>query len=119
MSVLTLSILQNLSDSSRLSCSVSLDYSDTFTNFETLFNLETSDFYCKRLLLFSHKGNQTIVDMSNHPLKVLELAFDNLDSFSNGDLKLRIIPDSLEESFVVEDIPLVLVTVVKLLVNLL
>ena len=111
MSIKSLSILQQLSNDSRLTRSVSLNDVDTLSNLEAFANLEASDLHFKWFLLVGHEGDISIMIRIDKAFAVFELALNYFDSFTNLDLKLRIVSDSFQKCFIVKEIPFILVIV--------
>lgn len=118
MRVKTIVVLQDLSYDARLTCSITLDNFDCFTELEALSNLESSSLDLEWLSIISHEGDVPIKNVRNKALARLELAIDNFDSVANLNLQLRIVSDCPKESFVVKDVPFVLVIILVLKVIL-
>lgn len=76
--------------------------------------MESFCFHLDRLGVLSQKMNVPIMDLLDHPVAVFELTFGNLDTISNLNLKLRVISDSLTKSLIIQEVPLVLIVVIKL-----
>lgn len=53
------------------------------------------------------------MDLLDLAIALFELTFGYLDSISNLDLKLGVIPDSLAQSLIVQEIPLVLIVIIE------
>ena len=54
------------------------------------------------------------MDLLDQTVAVFELTFGNLDSISNLDLKLWVISDGFSKSLIVQEVPLILIVIVKL-----
>ena len=95
MCIFIFGVLKLLGDNTWLSWSISLDNSDNLSNFEAISDLETSDLHLKRFSLIGHEWDISIIVLIDEALTSFELAFNNLDSFSNLDLQLWVISDCL------------------------
>lgn len=109
-----LTILENLSDYTCLPSVVALDNSDGLAEFETFPDLKASYFDLEWFGLFSHESDKPIRELCDEPLAVLELSFNHFHSVTNFNLELRIVTYSFEESLVIEEVPLILIIVLKL-----
>jgi hypothetical protein len=92
-----------------------LDHPDSFSNFETLSDLEGFCFDLDRFVLFGHEMDIAILDVVDNALAVFELALEYFDPVSYLNLELRVISDGFHEGFVVEKIPLILILILELI----
>ena len=111
MSVHLLIVFHQLCDDARLSSSMPLDHFHTFSKFEALSHLKSFDLDSKWLIFLSQERHITVSELRDNSFAVFELTTYDFDSVSNLNLKLRIVSDSFQQRFVIQEIPLVLVVV--------
>ena len=97
-----------------LTSSVSLDYSYVLPNFKAFMHLIRLYYDKKRLSFLSQKVYESITYLFNPALAIFKLSFISFYSVTNLKLQLWIISYGFFQSFIVQNIPFILVIFSKL-----
>jgi len=87
----------------------SLEYADALTDFEELFEFASLTLDRDRHLVFCEQTRNLkfCLNRLDRPLTTLEWTIDNLAAITNLDLESFLVPDSLDYSIVLHEVPLV------------
>lgn len=119
MSVFAICVFDQDVDDALLASSAPLNNSDALSNIEALSHVVGAHSDFERLRSFGRQFHESVRDVLYEASAIFELSIGDFDSIAALYLKLGIIFDRQLESFVFEEVPLVLVIVVDLVKQLL
>jgi len=119
MGVLSICVFNQDVDDALLPSSAPLNNSDAFANIEALPHVVGANSDLEGLRSFGQQFYESVRDVLNEASTVFELSVGDFDSIAALYLELGIIFDRQLESFVFEQVPLILVIVVDLVEQLL